>query len=456
MIGRYVETYMKLWYARKPTIAAVQGWCIGGGTDMVLCADIIIAGEGATFGYPPSRVWGTPTTAMWVYRMGLEKAKRYMLTGDEIPAKTAADIGLILEAVPDERLQEHSMAFAKRMAMVPANQLMMLKLLCNQTVENMGMASSRQLGILFDGIARHTQEGLDFVERANEVGFRQAVRERDDPFGDYGSRGTRGQVTGDRGQDGRKGVAEALLRFAAAAAAAPLQAESVNADFTTNPEANALLRDDPFAFLIAVLFDQGIRAERAWLAPYLLRARLGHLNPAKMVGDEDGIRSAIETSPKLHRFVGKMSRWLVEAARIVVTDYAGDAGAIWSSSPDADVLQQRLEAFPGIGQKKAAMAVEILERELGVSIGHMERSDIAYDVHVRRVFLRSHLAEWDDRNHMIEVARALHPAQPSALDYPAWFIGKTWCRPRRPDCGNCPIGEVCPKEIARAEFVTGA
>ncbi len=188
MIGRYVDAYMKLWYARKPTIAAVQGWCIGGGTDMVLCADIIIAGEGASFGYPPSRVWGTPTTAMWVYRMGLEKAKRYMLTGDEIPAKKAAEIGLILETVPDDRLQEHAMAFARRMAQVPVNQLMMLKLLCNQTAENMGLASSRTLGTLFDGIARHTQEGLDFVARANEVGFRQTVRERDDPFQDYGSR----------------------------------------------------------------------------------------------------------------------------------------------------------------------------------------------------------------------------------------------------------------------------
>lgn len=189
MIGRFVETYMKLWYAKKPTIAAVQGWCIGGGTDMVLCADIIIAGDDARFGYPPSRVWGTPTTAMWVYRMGLEKAKRYMLTGDEIPAQTAADIGLILECVPAANLQEHALAFAKRMAQVPVNQLIMLKLLCNQTAENMGLASSRQLGVLFDGIARHTQEGLDFVERANEAGFRQAVRERDDPFGDYGSRG---------------------------------------------------------------------------------------------------------------------------------------------------------------------------------------------------------------------------------------------------------------------------
>lgn len=188
MMGRFVDTYMKLWYADKPTIAAVQGWCIGGGTDMVLCADQIIAGEGARFGYPPSRVWGTPTTAMWVYRMGLERAKRYLLTGDEIPATEAARIGLILEVVSDDTLQAHALAFAKRMARVPTNQLVMLKLLCNQTIENMGFRSSRQLGTLFDGIARHTQEGLDFVERAQEVGFREAVRQRDDPFGDYGSR----------------------------------------------------------------------------------------------------------------------------------------------------------------------------------------------------------------------------------------------------------------------------
>jgi enoyl-CoA hydratase len=123
MIGSFVETYMKLWYARKPTLAAVQGWCIGGGTDLVLCADLIVAGEGASFGYPPSRVWGTPTTAMWVYRMGLERAKRYLLTGDEIPAKTAAEIGMILEAVPDADLDAHAMALATRMAQVPTSQL---------------------------------------------------------------------------------------------------------------------------------------------------------------------------------------------------------------------------------------------------------------------------------------------------------------------------------------------
>ncbi len=188
MMGRFVETYLKLWYARKPTIAAVQGWCIGGGTDMVLCADLIVAAEGARFGYPPSRVWGTPTTAMWVYRLGFERAKRYLLTGDEIPARTAADIGLVLEVVPDDALQAHAFALAQRMARVPVSQLVMLKLLVNQTAENMGLTASRTLGTLFDGIARHTQEGLEFVRRAEEVGFRQAVRERDDPFGDYGSR----------------------------------------------------------------------------------------------------------------------------------------------------------------------------------------------------------------------------------------------------------------------------
>jgi enoyl-CoA hydratase len=187
-MSRFVDTYMRLWYCRKPTISAVNGWCIAGGTDLVLCSDIIIAGEGASFGYPPSRVWGTPSTAMWVYRLGFEKAKRYLLTGDEIPAPEAARIGLILETVPDDELQAHALAFARRMAQVPGNQLEMLKLLCNQTAENMGLSSTRTLGVLFDGVARHTQEGADFVARSTEVGIRQAVRERDDPFGDYGSR----------------------------------------------------------------------------------------------------------------------------------------------------------------------------------------------------------------------------------------------------------------------------
>jgi enoyl-CoA hydratase len=187
LIGSFVEVYQKLWYARKPTIAAVQGWCIAGGTDMVLCADLIVAAEDARFGYPPARVWGTPTTAMWVYRLGFQMAKRYLLTGDEISAERAVQIGLALETVASDELAAHAFALAARMAKLPISQLIMLKALCNQPAENMGLASSRQLGTLFDGVARHTQEGLDFVARAQQGGFRQAVRERDDPFGDYGS-----------------------------------------------------------------------------------------------------------------------------------------------------------------------------------------------------------------------------------------------------------------------------
>jgi enoyl-CoA hydratase len=187
-IGSFVDVYMKLWYCRKPTVAAVQGWCIGGGTDMVLCADLILAAESASFGYPPARVWGTPTTAMWVYRLGFQQAKRWLFTGDEIRSADAERIGLVLEVVPDTELERRATEFAGRIAKLPANQLIMLKALCNQPAEAMGLAASRRLGTLFDGVARHTQEGLDFVERAGDVGFRDAVRERDDPFGDYGSR----------------------------------------------------------------------------------------------------------------------------------------------------------------------------------------------------------------------------------------------------------------------------
>jgi enoyl-CoA hydratase len=187
-MSTFVDVYQKLWYASKPSIAAVQGWCICGGTDLVLWADLIVAADTAVFGYPTSRLWGVPTTAMWVYRIGFEQAKRYLLTGDEIPALEAARIGLILETVPERELEERAMDLARRIALLPLNQLQMIKMYTNQVAENMGIASMRTLGILFDGVARHTQEGLDFVQLTGEHGFREAVRRRDEPFEDYGSR----------------------------------------------------------------------------------------------------------------------------------------------------------------------------------------------------------------------------------------------------------------------------
>ena len=190
MIGTYGKTFAKLHEISKPTVAAVQGWCVAGGTDMILNADVIIAGESASFGYPPARVWGVPEAPwVWIARLGLERAKRYLFTGDEIPAREAAAAGLILECVPDDQLLAHATTLAERMAKMPLNQLQMMKWMCNDVARHMYQPdTSRLLGFIFDGVARHTQEGLDFIARAEAAGWRTAVRERDEPFGDYGAR----------------------------------------------------------------------------------------------------------------------------------------------------------------------------------------------------------------------------------------------------------------------------
>lgn len=190
MIGRFGNTFAKLHSISKPTVAAVQGWCIAGGTDMILNADLVIAGESARFGYPPARVWGVPEAPwIWVARLGLERAKRYLFTGDEISAVDAAGMGMVLECVPDEELLPATSALAQRMALLPLNQLQMMKWMLNDVARHQYQPdTSRLLGFIFDGVARHTQEGLDFVARAQELGWRDAVRERDRPFGDYGER----------------------------------------------------------------------------------------------------------------------------------------------------------------------------------------------------------------------------------------------------------------------------
>jgi enoyl-CoA hydratase len=190
MIGRFGRTFAKLHEISKPTVAAVHGWCVAGGTDMILNADVIVAAESARFGYPPARVWGVPEAPwVWVARLGLERAKRYLFTGDELTGPEAAAAGLVLECVPDAELADRAGGLARRMARLPLNQLQMMKWLLNDVARHQYQPdTSRLLGFLFDGVARHTQEGLDFVARAQDVGWRQAVRERDEPFGDYGSR----------------------------------------------------------------------------------------------------------------------------------------------------------------------------------------------------------------------------------------------------------------------------
>ena len=171
--------FMSLWRGLKPVVCKVQGYAVAGGSDLALCADLVVMAEDARIGYPAARLWGCPTTAMWVYRVGAERAKRLLLTGDLIDGREAASIGLVSQAVPAERLDAVVDALAGRIASVPKNQLMMQKLIVNQAYENMGLATTQMLATLFDGIARHTPEGLAFKTRAEEAGFKQAVRERD-------------------------------------------------------------------------------------------------------------------------------------------------------------------------------------------------------------------------------------------------------------------------------------
>ena len=178
-MSRNTEHFMSLFRSHKPTIAKVHGFAVAGGSDIALCCDFVVMADDADIGYMPARVWGCPTTAMWVYRVGMEKAKRMMLTGDKIKGPEAEAMGLVLKSVPVDQLDAEVDSLAKRMATVPVNQLMMQKMVINQAVEAMGLAETQRLATVFDGITRHSPEGVNFLERSADVGWKQAVQARD-------------------------------------------------------------------------------------------------------------------------------------------------------------------------------------------------------------------------------------------------------------------------------------
>ena len=179
MMRRNTDDFMALWRSHKPTIAKVQGYAVAGGSDIALSCDLVVMGEDARIGYMPARVWGCPTTAMWVFRLGAERAKRMLFTGDTIDGRTAADWGLVAEAVAADDLDATVEALAERIAGVPRNQLMMQKLMINGAVDAMGLHATQTLATVFDGIARHSPEGVWFQQHAEAHGFHDAVEWRD-------------------------------------------------------------------------------------------------------------------------------------------------------------------------------------------------------------------------------------------------------------------------------------
>ncbi|MFI4993412.1 MAG: crotonase/enoyl-CoA hydratase family protein [Solirubrobacterales bacterium] len=187
MMSRNVRAFMSLFHCSKPVLCKVHGFCVAGGTDMALCSDLLVIAADAKIGYPPARVWGTPTTSMWAYRLGAQRAKRLLFTGDCLSGEEALEWGLAIEAPAAEDLEERTEILLERIARNPLNQLQMMKLLVNQSLYAQGLYQTQVLGTVFDGIARHTEEGYSFQQRAAEAGFKQAVRERDEPFGDFGA-----------------------------------------------------------------------------------------------------------------------------------------------------------------------------------------------------------------------------------------------------------------------------
>ncbi|MDZ4063530.1 MAG: hypothetical protein U1E22_02580 [Coriobacteriia bacterium] len=215
--------------------------------------------------------------------------------------------------------------------------------------------------------------------------------------------------------------------------------------FTDNPEANGLIEESPEAFLLGMLFTQGISAERAWAGPYLLRMRLGHLDLTRLAEEPDAVRAAIQAAPMLHRFKNTIPRWISSAARKLLQEYGGDASRIWARGSHVLEVTERLSAFDGIGRKKAVMAVEILQRHFGAELAGREFGAVAYDVHVRRVFLRSGLVAHDTVAEVEAAAAGACPESPGTVDLAAWLIGRETCRPRAPRCDDCRLGGVCPR-----------
>ncbi len=186
MMSRNLRGFMSLFHSDKPVVCKLHGFCVAGGTDMALCSDLIVCSEDVKIGYPPARVWGVPTSMLWAHRIGLERARRLLFTGDSIDGRTAKEWGLASEAVPEAELDGCFEDLLARIARVPINQLVMHKLALNQALYAQGLQATQALSVVFDGVARHTAEGFEFQRRAAESGFKTAVSERDEPFGDFG------------------------------------------------------------------------------------------------------------------------------------------------------------------------------------------------------------------------------------------------------------------------------
>ncbi len=216
--------------------------------------------------------------------------------------------------------------------------------------------------------------------------------------------------------------------------------------FTPNEEADKLIKQEPLAFLFAVILDQGAQAERIWEIPYHLKKIMGHLDIYKIADLAiEEIYQIFERLPSKPRYWKTAAKRIINTANHIIKRYQGQAENIWNDNPRAGDLQARLDNFDGIGPKKASMATRILGMDLNIPIRNWNEMDISVDEMIQRVFPRAGLSFTSNPQEIIECARQLNPSFPGALDYPCWDIGRTWCHPQNPDCVGCYINQECPK-----------
>lgn len=254
---------------------------------------------------------------------------------------------------------------------------------------------------------------------------------------------------------GRDDAVAAVLRTYGEELAARGAAQ-VGGTFTRSAAADELIKSSPEAFLLGVLFTQGVSAERAWAGPYLLRQRLGHLDLRRLAVETDAVFAAVAEPPALHRFIKTLPRWISAAAQRLLEEHGGSAAAIWPGGTPLPEVVRRLQRFDGIGPKKAVMAAEILVRHFGIPLTDTRSGGVAYDVHVRRVFLRAGLVDKDSPRAIREAAARACPQAPGTLDLATWLIGREYCRPTEPRCDACRLGRACPRLVHRSVTGVGA
>lgn len=182
-LKKIIERWQRLWSLPKPTIAQVQGYCLAGGTELVGHCDIVFAADDAQFGHPAGRSMGViPTLSMWPYLIGMRKSKELFFTGDLIAAPDALQWGLVNRVVPRDQLDDETVAFAKRVAMVPLDLLTLHKAAVNRFFEIMGLRAAEQSAADLDVIAHQTPAVKAWSKAAREKGLKDALKGRDGKF----------------------------------------------------------------------------------------------------------------------------------------------------------------------------------------------------------------------------------------------------------------------------------